>query len=346
MLWTAFTFIAVTCFSLGITRLLLVFLQKHAIFDHPNERSSHTRPTPRGGGIAVVFSVIVSWSIIFLWLGAPTHLLWLLSGAFILALISWWDDLKNLSQLTRLGFQLAVAAIYIWQLHIEVFQGLLPQPMDNALAALAWVWFINLFNFMDGIDEISAIESFGIGIGILTILGLSQSNAWRDPGASELAAAALLGAVAGFWWWNRHPAKIFLGDVGSIPLGFVLGGWLLTMAADGYWAPALILPAYYWIDATFTLLKRIARREAFWQPHRNHIYQQAVQRGRSHRQVAWSIGLINLVLITISVFWMRESHWSWLMASVLIVALHMRWLMKSPKHNTNNSTLSESKPTT
>ena len=146
---------------------------------------------------------------------------------------------------------------------------------------LGWVWFINLFNFMDGIDGISGVECLGIGLGVAVIAALDGVPSGHGSLGICLAAAA-----AGFLIWNWHPAKVFMGDVGSVPLGFLIGWLLLDMAAAGAWAPAVILPAYYLADATITLLRRLLRGAAPWQAHRDHFYQQATQAGRSHARVA------------------------------------------------------------
>ena len=111
----------------------------------------------------------------------------------------------------------------------------------------------------------------------------------------------LAGAGAGFLWWNWQPAKVFLGDVGSIPLGLLIGWLLLTLAVNGYWLQAIILPLYYFVDATLTLLQRLGRGEKFWEAHKRHYYQQAVQKGMSHSRVAASILLGNTILVVLAV---------------------------------------------
>src|SRR3546814_9909535 len=124
------------------------------------------------------------------------------------------------------------------------------------------------------------------------------------PGAGPPAAlflgASIAAAAAGFLWWNWHPAKVFLGDVGSVPLGFMLGWLLLGLAAAGHWAPALILPLYYLADATITLACRALRRERVWRAHREHFYQRAVQRGRSHATVSRAVFGVNACLAALA----------------------------------------------
>jgi UDP-N-acetylmuramyl pentapeptide phosphotransferase/UDP-N-acetylglucosamine-1-phosphate transferase len=144
---------------------------------------------------------------------------------------------------------------------------------------------------MDGIDGIAAVEAIGIGIGLYAI-GLVFMKATAAHGQALTIAATM----AGFLVWNWHPARIFLGDVGSIPLGLLLGWLLLGLAANGQWAAALILPLYYLADATLTLLRRLLRGALIWQAHREHFYQIAVQRGHSHARVSGAIALVNAVL--------------------------------------------------
>ena len=145
---------------------------------------------------------------------------------------------------------------------------------------------------MDGIDGISGIEALGIGLGIAFVSVISGSG-----GGIAVQAAAIAGAGAGFLWWNWHPARIFLGDVGSVPLGFVAGWLLLILAINGEWAAAIILPMYYLADSGITLARRTLRREKIWQAHREHFYQLAIIQGRSHAEVSRIIGFCNLGLI-------------------------------------------------
>ena len=200
-------------------------------FDHPIKRSSHSRPTPRGGGIAVVALSLAS---LFVWSqlsGAPyfpgpvksgTGVILLATTA--LAVTSWIDDLRKLSPATRIvAHAAAVTASMAWvSSHGMIFQGLLPFWYDALAAALLWVWFVNLFNFMDGIDGISGVEATSVSIGIALVAFISPS-----AGLSPWPGAALAAVMIGFLWWNWQPARIFLGDVGSVPLGFLLG-WLLV----------------------------------------------------------------------------------------------------------------------
>ncbi|MGB1028108.1 MAG: hypothetical protein ACPGYL_16250, partial [Rhodospirillaceae bacterium] len=177
--------------------------------------------------------------------------------------------------------------------------GVLPVWLGAPLVFVSWLWFVNLFNFMDGIDGISGTQCLVVGGGATLLIGaleLSDAAAGWLVGGAVIAAAAL-----GFLVHNWHPAKLFMGDVGSIGLGYLLGALLVVFCAAGYWPVALILPAYYWADATFTLLRRIGRREKIWQAHRTHAYQFAVHRGGlKPDEVSLWIGLVGLLLIGIA----------------------------------------------
>ena len=220
----------------ALTGLVRVVLRRHGVMDRPNERSSHAGPVPRGGGIAVVGVLIAAW--LALWLsdacqGCGALFRVALAGALGLAAISWLDDLRGgLSALLRLLAQVAAVAAGIASLPGDalVFQGALPALVDHALAAAAWLWFVNLFNFMDGIDGISGAEGASLGLGTFLLVLLGVAPAGLGP-----LGLALAGVSLGFLLWNWNPAKIFLGDVGSVPLGYLAGWLLLALATAGAW---------------------------------------------------------------------------------------------------------------
>jgi UDP-N-acetylmuramyl pentapeptide phosphotransferase/UDP-N-acetylglucosamine-1-phosphate transferase len=299
-----------SCFC---TRLLIVVLRRGAVLDNPNERSSHVVPTPRGGGIAVIGTSVVAW--LALW-GAgllPPSTVVIAAGAAGLAIVSWLDDLRGLSPGLRLLAQfVAVGAGILTLPQGAIFQGWLPLGLDRIAAALLWVWFVNLFNFMDGIDGIDASEAAAIGIGIVFVAGGSLDLA---APAGAIAAAAL-----GFLVWNWAPARIFLGDVGSVPLGYLLGFLLYRLAQRGAWQAALILPLYFLADATLTLLRRLARGERVWQAHREHFYQRAVQRGLGHAAVVLRVIAANVVLIACAYAAVRGWGFAALCVAVVTVA--------------------------
>jgi UDP-N-acetylmuramyl pentapeptide phosphotransferase/UDP-N-acetylglucosamine-1-phosphate transferase len=282
--------------TMFVTGRVRRYLLSHALLDVPGERSSHSVPTPRGAGLAVVPVAILGLGALLatetVWAGIHGWLV--LAGMAVLAMVSWIDDQRGLSPLIRLIAQVGWVVLGLSTLPGDrmIFQGALPPYLDGALAGLLWLWFINLFNFMDGIDGLAGSETVALGIG-LAVVALLQP-VLLSFGAIGLV---LIGVGGGFLVWNWPPARIFLGDVGSVPLGFLIGWALLGLAVQGAWAAALILPAYYLGDATLTLLLRLRRGERVWRAHREHFYQRAVQGGLSHRRVSSLVSLLNLALI-------------------------------------------------
>lgn len=298
--WALLIFAGTAGAAALLTRAVLQVLRQRAILDHPNERSSHARPTPRGGGIAVVAVLVPSWLLIVIGKSAADMSFWFaLAGIAALAALSWIDDLRNLSAALRVVCHALVVVITLAVLPADalVFQGLLPQLADRVAAGILWIWFINLFNFMDGIDGISGVEAIAIAGGLF-LVAVIDAGVLRTGG---LLALAIAGTASGFLLWNWHPARVFLGDVGSVPLGFALGWLLLQAAIAGYWAAALILPLYYLADATITLGRRAARGAKIWQAHREHFYQQAATHGRNHATISRDIAVANIALIGLAV---------------------------------------------
>jgi UDP-N-acetylmuramyl pentapeptide phosphotransferase/UDP-N-acetylglucosamine-1-phosphate transferase len=291
--------------------LLIPILAHREILDCPNERSSHQVPTPRGGGIAVIGSTLLAWAVFARTESMPSGVFGIVLGAVLLAAVSWFDDLRGLSPIVRLLAQAAAVAVGIL---------VLPGPRDLfylAAIGLVWIWWINLFNFMDGIDGLAGTEAAAIGASLLLFAGV---GAGADPALRTLAAV-VTGAAIGFLVWNWSPARIFLGDIGSVPLGYVLGFLLLDLAARGRWTIAVILPLYFLADATITLVRRLLRGERVWQAHREHFYQHAVRRGLGHAAVVKRVIAADLVLIGCG--WAAENGWTStaLAASAVTVAI-------------------------
>jgi UDP-N-acetylmuramyl pentapeptide phosphotransferase/UDP-N-acetylglucosamine-1-phosphate transferase len=316
--------------SAGGTRLLIELLNRRQILDQPNERSSHTVPTPRGGGIAVLGSILIAW-IAGLALSPDVAMfdLIILGAAAALGLVCFIDDLRGLQALPRLLAQAAAVAPGLWLLSDlgGLFRTFLPPALDLAATGFLWLWFINLFNFMDGIDGITGVQIVAIGIGLA---GLVTTGAIA-PSLLDPAIALTAGGL-GFLVWNWRPARIFMGDVGSIPIGYLIG-WLLINGSHGTaeqgtaLAACLILPAYYLSDASFTLVRRLISGENVLRAHRQHFYQKAVIRGVGHGVVCGWVMLADGTLIIIAWF-LAASHPLWAIASagciIMILLLQMR----------------------
>jgi UDP-N-acetylmuramyl pentapeptide phosphotransferase/UDP-N-acetylglucosamine-1-phosphate transferase len=316
-----------------ITRWITACLVRRAILDHPNARSSHVTPTPRGGGLAVLIILIPLIAIIN-WHYDPTNnAVWaMLAGVVLLAVISWIDDLGHLSVLLRLaghGVAVAVVLTMIPENHL-LLQGHLPLWADRILTGIAWVWFINLFNFMDGIDGLAGTETVMIGLGVFIIMLVIGSDGGKPAIAMALIALALAAATGGFLVLNWSPARVFLGDVGSVPLGFITGWMLLMLAMWGYWLAALILPAYYLADATLTIVRRAMNKAPIWKAHSEHFYQHAVQRGFSHARVTLFILRGNIMLFALALTSAQVVNWIGdilcLTGAVAIVIIMLVWM--------------------
>lgn len=320
----------------GAARTLL---RRHAVLDIPNERSSHVAPTPRGGGVAVIAVLLAAWLV--LWLSGPepgtTPRLWLVLGAAaVLGGLSWLDDVRGgLNVVLRLGLHGAAVAAGLFALPGDgaVFQGHLPREIDLALSGVLWLWFVNLFNFMDGIDGITGSETGTIGVGVFVLALLAPEISAFGP--FGLALAAVAGA---FLLWNWQPARIFLGDVGSVPLGYLAGWLLLSVASSGLWQAALLFAAYYLADASITLAKRVVRGEAFWRAHRQHFYQLATRAGLSHATVVVAITATNILLVGLALATVLgpTAAWAALGAGMLLTA-GLLWYLHQPHKATSHA---------
>jgi len=304
-----------------LTLILAEALRRRRVLDRPNQRSSHSAPTPRGGGLAIVAVLALGWATVTE-LRAPAVLL------LLLAAVGFVDDLRDLPVRLRLMVQaLAVGAGLALLPEVSLLGGVLPFWLERGLIGLGWLWFVNLFNFMDGIDGIAGQEAAAIGLGIALLGGaLAEPGLW------------LAGAALGFLALNWPPARVFMGDAGSIPLGFGLGYLLLLLAAEGQWAAAIILPLYFCADATLTLLRRLARGDKVWQAHRQHFYQRAVQaRGGRHRPVLIEVVALNLVLVALA-YWSTQAPWPALVLAGLATAfLLWRFARLQPRLNASAS---------
>lgn len=282
--------------SLVLTGVLRRYSLARSLIDVPNARSSHSVPTPRGGGVAIVLTFLGALAVIAAFgLVSPAHGWAVVGGGGVVALIGFLDDHGHIAARWRL---LAHFAGAFWVL--AAIGGVPPLVLLGqqislggggvVLAALYLVWLLNLYNFMDGIDGLASVEAICVCLGGALLFVLN--------GHAGLAALPVLlaAAVAGFLWWNFPPAKIFMGDAGSGFLGIVLGIFSLQAAwvsADLFWS-WLILLGVFIVDATWTLLRRLLRGKRIYEAHRSHAYQHASQRFGRHLPVTLFVCATNL----------------------------------------------------
>jgi len=299
---------------------LLPFLTKKAFLDIPNERSSHTKVTPRGGGLGVVIGILVG-SIVAFSLGMPVPNITFYLGFILMAITSFMDDRKSLPVYIRLSAHLIAMGMTIYYtggLKTLPF----PAPLNIELGWFGYIvsgiWIIsviNFFNFLDGIDGFSGSQAMVAGIAICSIL-------WLD--ASATTAICIAFAAFGFLLFNWHPAKIFMGDVGSVSLGFAFATlpFYTTNAKveEAVYSTAIFL-WFFLADGAFTLIRRALNKEKVWEAHRTHLYQRLNKSGWKHDKIVSLVMTLAIVLILIQVYLFRQGYpltwWSALVGLVL-----------------------------
>jgi Fuc2NAc and GlcNAc transferase len=315
---TASTF-AVATVALIVSFLLTLAIRRASrglgLIDVPNERSSHAVPTPTGGGLAIVLSATAAMGLLAAVGIIPARLFLALGpGGAAVAAVGFIDDRKTLSARVRLFVHFIAAAWAIVCIGpVDLFRvgpnSLGLEWLGYAVCTVGIVWFLNMFNFMDGIDAIAASEAVFLCAG-------ASFLALYSAGVSYIAAsAATIGATsAGFLVWNWPPAKTFMGDVGSGYLGFVFA--VMGLASGTHSGSALcsclILAGVFVVDSTYTLVRRFVRGEQVTEPHRTHAFQLLAQR-MGHRNVTLSAALVNVVWLLpcalASVLWPRDVLW-------------------------------------
>jgi UDP-N-acetylmuramyl pentapeptide phosphotransferase/UDP-N-acetylglucosamine-1-phosphate transferase len=296
--------VAVAASAAALSSLLIYVLRPLLIrylLAHPNERSSHVRATPQGAGIGVMLALFlvaaVGW---FLWGargGGMTPLWPTLAAAAGLTLLGLADDARALPVSWRFIGQALAALIMVASLPAELrlFPDLLPLWLERALLVLGTVWFVNAVNFLDGIDWITVAQVVPMTLGIAVLCALDAV-----PAGIGFLALALLGVMLGFAPFNRHPAKVFLGDAGSLPIGLLLAFMLIYVGGTSI-AAALLLALYTIADSTITLLRRAYNREHIFSAHRSHFYQRAVIAGMAVPQVTARVFLLGLLLAGLAI---------------------------------------------
>ena len=288
---------AIAVVSFVLTAALRRYAFARSLLDIPNARSSHSLPTPRGGGVAIVLAFLLSLGFLF-WLGVLTQAVFLAAGGAgaLIAVIGFMDDHGHIAARWRLLGHFAAAAwalFWLGGLPAISFFGMSISLgwLGSILALFYLVWMLNLYNFMDGIDGLASVEALCVCLGACLLYGFT--------GHADLVGAPLLLAVsvAGFLCWNFPPARIFMGDAGSGFLGVMLG----VLSLQAAWAEPqlfwgwLILLGVFVVDATFTLSRRLIRGDKVYEAHRSHAYQFASRLYGRHLPVTLAVGLINLL---------------------------------------------------
>lgn len=323
--------LAIIAGAAALTAMLIVWLQPWLVryaMARPNARSSHTTPTPQGGGIAVIAAFVVVSVVGMLATGTVSAAMLpgmatVLAATALIAVLGAVDDIRPIAVAPRLMMQLVAVAIVIAALPAD-FQmtPFLPWWAERVLLILAGAWFVNLVNFMDGLDWMTVAEFVPLTGGLI-LLGTYGAL----PPYAIVCALALLGSLIGFAPFNRPVARLFLGDVGSLPIGLV-AGWLLALLANkGHLAAAILLPLYYLMDATITLFRRLARGERVWQAHRTHFYQRATDNGFSVRQVVAHVFTVNVVLVGLAALCVRINTPESEIAALIAGAAIVLWLL-------------------
>jgi UDP-N-acetylmuramyl pentapeptide phosphotransferase/UDP-N-acetylglucosamine-1-phosphate transferase len=327
---TAFVALAIVSAAAVLSALLIVvlgpWLPRYAVAK-PNARSSHKVPTPQGGGIAVVgATILISGGALFLSRTAYASvapLIVILAAVLLIAAVGAMADKRPVAAAPRLVLQSFAVAAVLATLPPELrLLPVLPWWSERILLLIGTLWLVNLVNFMDGLDLMTVVEVVPI-TAALSAMGLLGYLPWQDT----VISLALCGATLGFAFFNRPVAKLFLGDVGSLPIGLLLGWLLLALAGRGGHAAAALLPLYYVADSTITLLRRAANRETVWKAHRSHFYQRATDRGFRVIDVVARVFVVNLVLATLALTTILLPSRTTETAALTVGAALVTWLL-------------------
>lgn len=301
--------------------------RRYRWMDHPTHRGLHDRPTPTLGGLAIALVfLMLAWFAVGSSFALGPVLPALSVGALLVAVIGWVDDLRPLPIAPRLAVHFAAIALMLWacgglqtvSVGLSVFE--LP-AWAQALVLVAMVWFVNLFNFMDGVDGIAASEA-------VFVAGCAATLCWLD-GQRDLAVVwgILGGAAAGFLVWNWAPARLFMGDIGSGFLGFVVASLLVVSINSGAISlgTAFALVSVFVVDATWTLLRRFLAGERWYSGHRTHAYQRLARRWESHAKVAAAGWALNIFVVAPTA-WVIEAQPSLAAVSLALLVVLLVWL--------------------
>ena len=308
------------------------FFKKTRLLDIPSERSNHNIPKPKGAGLILIPLIIFATLLVF-FLEKTLDNDWFVIFGFtlILMIVSFLDDLKNVSSKIRLIFQIfcVLSSLFLFKDELNLLIGssflnfispefsILKPIIILFLLTILWVWIINLFNFMDGMDGITSVQviTLAIFINIISIFDLIEIN-------FLYFSLILLAIFIAFLSVNKPPAKIFLGDVGSIPIGYLVGFLIIyNVINTGLIIPFVIIILYYLLDSTITLLIRLLNGENIFQAHSNHFYQKIIRKGFSHNYVLKKITILNFTLLLLSITSIKLPIISFSLAVILTVIL-------------------------
>lgn len=312
--------LAVASGALGASYFLTLVVKRAAghlgLIDVPNERSSHALPTPRGGGLAIAISSLAAMGVLTALGIMPAHLLLAIGpGGAAVAAVGLIDDITPLTARVRLLVHFIAAGWAVVCIGPVTFFDHFAQGeptllgLGYVISAVAIVWFLNMYNFMDGIDGIASSQAVFMSTGVALLALFSTGIAYTAGAAIVMGAAA-----CGFLLWNWPPAKIFMGDVGSGYLGYMFAVLGLASGAHSVFGPGscLILAGVFAVDATFAVVRRFIRGERITEAHRTHAFQLLAQR-MGHRNVTLAVGLVNLAWLLpcalASVMWPQVAMW-------------------------------------
>lgn len=283
-------FLIALALSALLSAFLIKILKRYSVLAIPNVRSNHKVAIPTGGGLAIVIT-IMAFSFVYYFISGDIKAIYFISSVLIVAAVSFRDDVKDLPIMPRVICQFIAIILMIKSFDVEL------KLASVLILSFGTFLFINFYNFMDGIDGSATCEAIHIAGTSLIIAALTKVI----PSEVILICAILCGACLGFLIFNWHPAKIIMGDVGSISLGIICCWILINLALKGYTTAAFIMPLYFVADSSITILRRLFRGEKIWLPHSEHFFQQAVRRGKTHSQVVKKIIVSNLLLSIFSV---------------------------------------------
>jgi UDP-N-acetylmuramyl pentapeptide phosphotransferase/UDP-N-acetylglucosamine-1-phosphate transferase len=304
-------------------------LLRHYALARPNARSSHSEPTPQGGGMAVIGAALVVVGLFIVIVrpeGVDPATFGLIAAATVLvAVMGAIDDLRPVGVMPRLALQAMAAGLMLAALPAELrVVAAMPWWVERALMLLAAMWFINFTNFMDGIDWIVVAEMVPITLALAVLATLGAL-----PQHATVVAVALCGAMLGFAPFNRPVARLFLGDVGSLPIGLLLAWLMVTLAGQGHLIAALLLPLYFAADATITLGRRLLNGERIWEAHRTHFYQRAIAGGFTVSEVVARVFMTNVVLALLAIVTVRYQTLLSGIVALIVGLCVVAWLLQA-----------------